>query len=132
MVIIDGVVIEYYKNGRVYAIYELDDRRRYHGTYRTWFETGQKRSIMHYHHGKGHGIYHFWFANGILSETFTYANNLRHGLATTYFIDGALKDTKYYYHADDITNYIKPLVKDIANITDQEKTHIAVQFGFEL
>jgi antitoxin component YwqK of YwqJK toxin-antitoxin module len=128
----NGVMIEYFPNGKIYAVFELDSAGLYNGPFFNWYDNGCKRSEIIYSHGKQNGTATYWYSNGIKRETHTCCNSKLHGLQTLWNTTGEVKIMRYYHYDEDITSQVQTIANDLANITDYEKTQIAIEFGFIL
>ena len=129
----DNLIYTYSGSNSIDEVYEINDHHQLHGLYVSWYNgRRQTLSATSYYNGKRHGMYLMWFDNGVISEESFWNHGELHGLCRQWKINGILHSVKYYYHDIDISNKIKNLVSDIANITNQEKTQISIAIGIIL
>jgi antitoxin component YwqK of YwqJK toxin-antitoxin module len=84
-----------------------------HGTLREWYDNGKKKLTCEYVHGKKHGPEYKWSMSRITPGEY-------------------IKYTEFYSNDVNITEEIKKLVSTIHHFTDQEKTSIALNYGFDV
>ena len=60
-----GLHTEWYDNGNYKLQYNINENKRYDGTYTMWYEnTAQKSFEWHYNNGKEEGLQTYWYENG--------------------------------------------------------------------
>ena len=101
----DNIEIHYRTNGSIFKLTEYTTDRKRHGISIWWQKNGKPWYEMHY------------------------INDSRHGVHKTWDSSGALTVVKIYSNGEDITDKVLFIVNDLFNITDQEKTLIALAFG---
>jgi len=74
------------------------------------------------------GEYKVWHGNGQLKVYCIYKDNVLHGEYKSWYSDGQPQYHCFYKNSVIITNQIKELVKDINNITEQERMLIKLKF----
>jgi antitoxin component YwqK of YwqJK toxin-antitoxin module len=145
--------IIYYDNGKVQEIREVDEYGNIHGLSMMWYMDGKRKKETYYHHDKLHGPSRQWRRNGRILEELTWINGEKHGKYSlwcasgqkweeTYYDHGKLHGVsvnwhsygeveriRYYSNHHDITPQILKIVNNIRNMTNAEKTLIALQFG---
>ena len=103
-----------------------------HGISRRWFPNGVLLNEFNYLFGKAHGLCQRWYISGIQRDKVYFVNGEPHGICYTWGISGTLDDTRYYSYGTDVTSNILQMVNDVNNLTDYEKTLIALEFGISL
>jgi antitoxin component YwqK of YwqJK toxin-antitoxin module len=152
MSIPDNLVLMYRGTGKIDTVYEEDKKGRKSGYYIEWHFTGVVYKELTYLDGKRHGRYRTWFDSGCINTDATFNNGLLHGLFRSWDKAGNLieyahyvnhskeglckygikLEPRYFLNDEDITNSISYLVDDINNISEEEKTLIALQTGIVL
>jgi len=154
MSIPDNLIIDWYNNGKVRDITEVNSNNIQDGLYVEWFITGQIRSICNFKNGKYHGRVQSWNNNGMPIIDAEYEDGRYNGLRTWWYESGALwekcnfvkgrrcglcrtwadlgkKLPSIYYHNDrDVTYIVAGIVDDIENITEKEHTLLLIQYGY--
>ena len=80
--------IEYYKNGVVRAIYNLDKNEDFHGRVITFHENGRIDTVCRYEHGKQTGREVSFHNNGRLCRKCTFKNDKLEGRMEEYSYNG--------------------------------------------
>jgi len=104
----DNIFISYFDNGSVHVVAEVTKGNMYHGLFVRWNKSN------------------------IITEQSVYSHGKKHGLCIFRLITRGPDVTICYYNGKNINDQIKEIVKDINNITTEEKTQIALQFGLVL
>jgi hypothetical protein len=97
----DNLVISYHYNGKVRAVYEIDDNGNRSGFYADWHLCGDMWEICSLH------------------------NDNRQGVSLLYTSKNKYK-IRYFVNGTDVYPQIGMLVKDIKNISPEERTVIAL------
>jgi len=156
MSIPDNIIIDYYDDGKVQYLYETNSHGELHGICVKWNNNGSLRELSTFKDGELHGIYCDWHSTGVRWEESYYVHDRLHGTRTIWhpngvklrtgeFVNGAkqglhiswysynsIDEIRFYQNDEDISHQISLIVKDIQNITDYEKTQIALLYGFVL
>ena len=157
----DNLILQYYDTGSLRRVFEVDpehlpDERILHGINVCWDENGILREECYYYQNLKHGKYTdrysdgqlweenyyehgllqgprtLWYGCGSILIKSNYVNDCVHGIYIRYYSDGNIDELDYFLHGVKITPQIKKMVKNIKNITEVEKTQIALQFGIVL
>jgi len=129
--VLNGIYKDWYQNGKPWeeSYYKNDDLN---GPYTYWFDNGNKMEESTYVDGKLHGLSTEWHPNGNIAKQRAYVRHLAHGIYTKWFENGNIESISYYSDDRNVTAEIKSVVKDIANITEYEKTLIQLKFGIDV
>ena len=123
-----GIWVEWYHNGRIKEESYLT-KDKPNGITRSWYDTGQLKEESHWVHGAKHGRHRAWNEGGVLLEDTAWENDEYHGLCKWMQYDISVLHTRIFNHGTDISEIIEEYVSDIKNITDHEKTIIAIHLG---
>lgn len=106
------------------------DEYTFSGAKVRWFQ-GNCMGKMHYLGGYPEGEKVIFRNNGTLRERyFVHANgSFRHGEMRVTRAEGTTTYVKFYKYNSNITNSIKKRVKDINNLTYEEKKMIFIRYG---
>lgn len=102
---VDGINKTWESNGNLSQYTESYDkydsirkyhRTIYHGTYQTYYNNGNKKSIGKYIHGKEDGLFTNYFLNGIKSSEVMYKNGQKIGKATYWNDNNIIRTVENY------------------------------------
>ena len=121
---------DYYCNGLMWGHcwYKDDDR---HGERRLYWENGTLRLHAHYKNDRRHGEYKLWTEEGQLWEHTFYKDDKAHGQYHEYAITGRLLRRKFFQNNHDISDQVKPLIKNAMSITKEEQAIIMLKFNIK-
>lgn len=115
-----------YKNKQWH--YFFDELDRYQGKYVSYYGNGQVMETMTFINDNTDGEYILYFIDGTLGAHCFYDNGDRHGEYKEYSKNGKLLQHVFYQHGKRICGQVMALVKDVMNITDDEKIMIRLKF----
>jgi antitoxin component YwqK of YwqJK toxin-antitoxin module len=81
----------FFPNGEVESRFETNARGEKHGMEETFYENGNRRSIITYTNGVMNGICKFFYENGTIDSITPYKNGNVHGIAKTYHENGNIE-----------------------------------------
>jgi antitoxin component YwqK of YwqJK toxin-antitoxin module len=64
----------YYADGALYEKIEIDESRKLHGSYRSYYKSGNKKMELYYNRGIINGCGISWYETGEIHAQFTYDN----------------------------------------------------------
>jgi len=129
----DNLSIQWYDNNRVQSVYEFDCDGRFHGILAKWDDdTGKLKEYAEYKNGRRNGKYQLWYFNGDMFVDAVFINEKAHGMYRVWTNAKQLPNVQFHYYNKNITDEIKKVVRDLYNITDAEKSYLALQYGFYL
>jgi hypothetical protein len=92
----DGVVKNYYANGKIKAEVPVKNGKR-HGIAIQYYQNGKKHVEMTYVNGKNHGMTKRYYENGNLYEETEYRDGEMHGTRKKYREDGKLSTEATFF-----------------------------------
>ena len=124
MIVIEDLEImyDYWDNGNIRWFAEYKDNPNNHtGIYAEWFYNGAIKELSYRKNNRYHGLKKYWIPTEAQSSS-------------SYVVRPELKYYVRYYFIDgvDICDKISKLVKDVENITDEEKIYVAMTAGIIL
>ena len=133
----DDMLVSYYDHGGLRFISEIKEDQFNHGLYVRWYDNGKKAEESNFANGMLHGSYRDWRKNGRKWEQSSFVNGKEHGMSLYWHNSDNLDDyqevsVKFYNNGNDITEEVCSIINDVANITEEEKTQIALQYGIVL
>jgi len=120
---LDGVVIEWHKNGQMYkkgtykanikedlhTKWNEDGQLTYSATYKngekhgeitSWFDNGRKFYNSYWRNGKKHGLDTGWHDNGVMAHQSNYENGNIVGVTKSWFENGRIKEQVNYVNGE--------------------------------
>ena len=85
----------FYPTGELYSIVEIDKDGKNHGLLKTFYKTGEIKSIGNYIHGNKSGIFKTFYKTGQIKAIEKYDNNIWLDTTKFYYINGTLSSLKY-------------------------------------
>jgi len=116
------------ENTILHRRFYIDEEHKKQGEYKEWYMNGQLNLHCSFKDGLLDGEYKKLYSNGKLSNHYFYKNGKLYGEYESWYENGPLRIHSFYKDNNDITKHVKELVKDITNITDEEKLLIALKF----
>jgi len=101
-------VIEEFDGNVVKSKYSVDEKRRFHGEMKVWYDNGQLERHCFFEHGDQHGEYRLWYRNGQIHKHCFYNKNFPQGEYKIWTEDGRLLQHRYvidgtFYKTEDVT-----------------------------
>jgi len=129
---LDNLELSYYSNGKIKVCREIDSNGIPHGFYVDWHFNGNLWEISNNRNGRKHGKMIAYSEDGTHYRVSHWEDGEVHGVLYNWGTKNeTLSCREFYYHGHDITYEIKALVDDINNISEQEKTLIAIKYNIE-
>ena len=121
------------KNDRQH--YFKDELGRRQGEYKSWYENGQLKDHDFFVDNYLHGECKRWWDNGHLQLHGFYNTFDQAGEFKSWHEDGHIEEHSFYSNSGkynvNVTQEVTAIVKDVLNITDEERVLIKLQWGIE-
>ena len=111
--------------------YFHDEHGNRQGEYKDWHSNGQMYDHDYFVDDQRQGECKQWYENGQMSEHAIYCAGRARGEYKSWDDNGSVDRHDFRSDDSDFTNEVKALVKDINNITDEERLLIKIQWGIE-
>lgn len=129
--LLHGICREWYTNGQLcnhgFYVDNLIENR-----YRVWYTNGQLGHDLECRANKRHGEHKAWFKDGRLMRHLFYNEGAKHGESKTWGKNGKLSYHEFFLQGSCITDNIALMVRDMDNITSEEKLIIKMKYGFRV
>lgn len=97
--LIDGVLTEYYKDGKVSETTTFVAGKK-NGAYKSYYKNGQLYEEANYQKDSLHGPASVYYKNGKLFKKITFDNNKKQGAYKEYYANGNLKEESNYENGE--------------------------------
>lgn len=97
---LQGKFEKYYDNESIESKGYLNNKSELEGTFRLWYKSGSKASIIHYRDGNLHGKFTEWYEDGQINSRGKYDEGELDGLSEKFFENGKYEGYSYYNKGD--------------------------------
>jgi hypothetical protein len=108
-------VIEYFPNGEIRSVKEVDDKGKKNGWHKIYYPNGQLQHKVQYRSDTIHGLKFQYYEDGTLMSQFEFYHGICNGRFKKYFANGKLQESgyligenlrgefiRYYEHSDSL------------------------------
>lgn len=96
--------INYFPNGQVWNIRNLNSKNELHGEYKMFNDNGAIELLIDYKRNKINGSWTEYYENGNIREESKYANNKKNGMSNKYSVNKSLISSSQYLNDRLISN----------------------------